>query len=212
MQAFHHAGIQIIVQVRRHRSVYRATARPPSAVSCMPFVLLCLRAVKRSIVRLARHARVVRDLAACSLPLRPRRPRHAAWPMRRRIGSCGASRPQALPTRREGTWRVQVEYCFTVEGDDTHLRIVGMRGLDAPLYYRPDSLLNLAHPSVQGLVLDSPRHWATEFHLDGFCLLSAESPAQDGSGTVLDCPTIAQAILQDLVLRGCKMVAWPRDA
>ena len=108
--------------------------------------------------------------------------------------------------------RAQVEYCFTVEGDDTHPRIVGMRGLDAPLYYRPNSLLNLAHPTVQRLVLDSLRYWATEFHLDGFCLLSAESLAQDGSGTVLDCPPIAQAISQDPVLRGCKIVAWPRDA
>jgi hypothetical protein len=35
--------------------------------------------------------------------------------------------------------------------------------------------------------------------------------AQDGSGTVLDCPAIVQEISQDPVLRACKVIAWPRD-
>jgi pullulanase/glycogen debranching enzyme len=106
---------------------------------------------------------------------------------------------------------MQVEYCFTAEGNDTQARLLGMRGLDAQLYYRPNSLLNFAHPVVQRIVLDSLRYWARVFHVDGFCLLSAEALAQDGSGMVLDCPAIAQEISQDPVLRACKIIAWPRD-
>jgi hypothetical protein len=87
---------------------------------------------------------------------------------------------------------LQVEYCFTTEGDDAKPHVMSMRGLDAAIYYRPSSLLNLSHPIVRRLVIDSLQHWATEYHVDGFVFLSAEAMAQDSTGLVLDCPALVQ--------------------
>jgi isoamylase len=106
---------------------------------------------------------------------------------------------------------MQVEFCFTVEGNDKNPSLRGFRGLDAALYYRSNSLLNLSHPTVQRLVLDCLHHWASSYHVDGFCFMSAEAMAQDADGVVLDCPPLAQALSADPVLRECKLVAWPRD-
>ena len=106
---------------------------------------------------------------------------------------------------------MQAEYCFTVEGNDRAPTVISMRGLDAAIYYRPNSLLNLSHPVVSRLVLDSLRHWALEFRIDGFHLLSAEAMAQDSAGTVQDCPPLVESMAADPVLRACKLVAWPRD-
>ena len=92
-------------------------------------------------------------------------------------------------------WLLQAEYCFTVEGNDKSPALISLRGLDAALFYRSgSSLLDLGHPVVTNLVLDSMRHWVTEYGLDGFALLSAEAMAQDSGGFVLDSPPIAQAL------------------
>ena len=69
--------------------------------------------------------------------------------------------------------RMQVELCFTAEGDDTCPKVVSLRGLDHALYYRPNALLNLAQPAVVGLVRDALRYWTKQFSLDGLVLLSA---------------------------------------
>jgi isoamylase len=107
----------------------------------------------------------------------------------------------------------QVEFCFTAEGDDSSSRLISLRGLDSPLYYRPSGLLSLAQPIVRRLVLDAIRHWACTYGVDGFVLLSAEAMAQDSGGAVLDCPALAEEIAADGAVRGgaCKIVAWPRD-
>ena len=90
---------------------------------------------------------------------------------------------------------VQVEYCFTTEGDDTNPTVSSMRGLDAGIYYRPGGLLNLAHPVVRRLVIDSLCHWVSQYQTDGFVLLSAEALVQDQDGNVLDCPPLVQVLL-----------------
>ncbi len=74
-------------------------------------------------------------------------------------------------------WR-QVEYCFTGEGSDTAPAPVSLRGLDAGVYYRSGSLLNCGHAAVRSLVLDSLRHWALHYDVDGFCFVNAETMAQ----------------------------------
>ena len=106
---------------------------------------------------------------------------------------------------------MQVELCFTGEGDDISPKVVSLRGLDNALYYRPNALLNLAQPPVPTLVRDALSYWSKKHSLDGFVLLSAEAIAQSVDGTVLDTPQLAEDLAADGALKGCKIVAWPRD-
>lgn len=77
-----------------------------------------------------------------------------------------------------GPLRRQVEYCFTGEGSDAVPAPTSLRGLDAGIYYRTGSLLNAGHAAVRTLVLDSLRHWAWEYDVDGFCFVNAENIVQ----------------------------------
>jgi hypothetical protein len=81
----------------------------------------------------------------------------------------------------------QVEYCFTGEGSDAAPAPVSLRGLDAGIYYRSASLLNCGHAAVRALILDSLRHWALEYDVDGFCFVNAETMAQGLDSMVLRC-------------------------
>ncbi len=71
-----------------------------------------------------------------------------------------------------------MEYCFTGEGSDAIPAPTSLRGLDAGIYYRTGSLLNAGHAAVRTLVVDSLRHWAREYDVDGFCFVNAENMVQ----------------------------------
>lgn len=75
-------------------------------------------------------------------------------------------------------WLPQVEYCFTGEGSDAFPAPQSLRGLDAGIYYRSGSLLNAGHAAVRSLVVDSLKHWAREYDVDGFCFVNAENMVQ----------------------------------
>ena len=76
---------------------------------------------------------------------------------------------------------LDVVYNHTAEGDETGPTI-SMRGIDNASYYRPQpddprqcldftgcgNTLNLNHPRVLQLVMDSLRYWVAEMHVDGF--------------------------------------------
>lgn len=85
-------------------------------------------------------------------------------------------------------WGWQVEYCFTGEGSDAAPAPVSLRGLDAGVYYRAGSLLNCGHAAVRSLVVDSLRHWALEYDIDGFCFVNAETMAQGAPSPLLPQP------------------------
>ena len=73
---------------------------------------------------------------------------------------------------------MQVEYCFMGEGSDAFPAPSSLRGLDAGIYYRTGSLLNAGHAAVRALILDSLKHWAREYDVDGFCFVNAENMVQ----------------------------------
>ena len=79
---------------------------------------------------------------------------------------------------------LQVEYCFTGEGDGAggggpQTRALSLRGLDAAAYYRPGrGVLNTGTSVVRDLVLASLRHWATRYGVDGFVFVNAEALCQ----------------------------------
>ena len=118
---------------------------------------------------------------------------------------------------------LDVVYNHTVEGN--HLGpTLSLKGIDNGTYYRlvPDNsryykdytgtgnTLNMQHPRVLQLIMDSLRYWVLEMHVDGFrfdlaATLARELHEVDRLGAFLD------IIHQDPVLSQVKLIAEPWD-
>ncbi|OGA05741.1 MAG: glycogen debranching enzyme GlgX [Betaproteobacteria bacterium RIFCSPHIGHO2_12_FULL_69_13] len=118
---------------------------------------------------------------------------------------------------------LDVVYNHTAEGDQLGPTLC-FRGIDNASYYRlkPDNrryyvdftgcgnTLNIVHPRVLQLMMDSLRYWATEMHVDGFrfdlaSALARELHEVDRLGAFFD------IIRQDPVLNRVKLIAEPWD-
>ena len=118
---------------------------------------------------------------------------------------------------------LDVVYNHTPEGDERGATL-SLRGLDNRSYYRlPDArrdhydnwsgcgnTLDIRHPRVLQLVLDSLRHWVQDFHVDGFRFDLAPVLGRGDPGFETDAPFF-KALLQDPALQGVKMIAEPWD-
>ena len=119
---------------------------------------------------------------------------------------------------------LDVVYNHTAEGgaDGPHL---SFRGLDDHGYYKrssPDddayfdvtgcgNTVDVSHPPVLRMILDSLRYWVTEMHVDGFRF--DLTPALTRSGNQVDLRGhFLTTISQDPVLRHVKLIAEPWDA
>lgn len=118
---------------------------------------------------------------------------------------------------------LDVVYNHTAEGN--HLGpTLSFRGIDNVSYYKlvPEdpryywdstgcgNTLDVSHPRVLELVLDSLRYWVTEMHVDGFRFDLTSSLAREGFSYD---PGAAffDAIRQDPVIAGVKLIAEPWD-
>jgi glycogen operon protein len=118
---------------------------------------------------------------------------------------------------------LDVVYNHSAEGNELGPTL-SWRGLDNPAYYRlpPDdprryindtgcgNTVNLNHPRVIQMVMDSLRYWATEFRVDGFRFdlgvsLGRESNGFDPGSGFFD------ALLQDPQLSQLKLISEPWD-
>ena len=118
---------------------------------------------------------------------------------------------------------LDVVYNHTAEGDRMGPTL-SFRGIDNPAYYRlvPDNprlymdytgtgnTLNMMHPRVLQLIMDSLRYWVMEMHVDGFrfdlaAALARELHEVDRLGAFFD------VIHQDPVLSQVKLIAEPWD-
>jgi len=117
---------------------------------------------------------------------------------------------------------LDVVYNHTAEGDHTG-PMLSMRGIDNASYYRLSedrrryidftgcgNSLNVAHPHILQLIMDSLRYWALEMHVDGFRFDLASALARelwdvDRLGSFFD------IIHQDPVLSKVKLIAEPWD-
>lgn len=118
---------------------------------------------------------------------------------------------------------LDVVYNHTAEGNELGPTL-SFRGLDNASYYRLipgqeryyindtgcGNTLNLSHPRVLQMVMDSLRYWATSYQVDGFrfdlCVtLGREGDGFDPGSGFFD------AILQDPVLSRLKLIAEPWD-
>ncbi|HEY2341899.1 MAG TPA: glycogen debranching protein GlgX [Chthoniobacteraceae bacterium] len=117
---------------------------------------------------------------------------------------------------------LDVVYNHTAEGDQ-HGPTLSFRGIDNAAYYRLanqreyyvdftgcGNSLNVGHPHVLQLIMDSLRYWATEMHVDGFRFDLASALARelwevDRLGAFFD------IIHQDPILSEVKLIAEPWD-
>jgi isoamylase len=118
---------------------------------------------------------------------------------------------------------LDVVYNHTAEGNQLGPTL-SFRGIDNPSYYRlvPDeqryymdytgtgNSLNMRHPRVLQLIMDSLRYWVLDMHVDGFrfdlaATLARELHEVDRLGAFLD------IIHQDPVLSQTKLIAEPWD-
>jgi isoamylase len=118
---------------------------------------------------------------------------------------------------------LDVVYNHTAEGNEMGPTL-SFRGLDNASYYRlvnddprhyvnetgTGNTLNLSHPRVLQMIMDSLRYWVTEFHVDGFrfdlgVTLGRESYGFDPGSGFFD------ALRQDPVLTRIKVISEPWD-
>jgi glycogen operon protein len=120
---------------------------------------------------------------------------------------------------------VILDVVYNHTGEGNHLGpTLSFRGIDNASYYHlvsdnprhymdftgTGNSLNLTHPRVLQMVLDSLRYWVTNMHVDGFrfdlaSTLGRESNGFDQGGSFLD------TIRQDPILNGVKLIAEPWD-
>ena len=117
---------------------------------------------------------------------------------------------------------LDVVYNHTSEGNEKGPTL-SFKGIDNVAYYRlPETrrryindsgtgnTLNLNHPMVMRMVMDSLRYWATEMRVDGFRFDLCSALGRTGTGFDRDAPFF-QALRQDPVLSGVKLIAEPWD-
>jgi glycogen operon protein len=118
---------------------------------------------------------------------------------------------------------LDVVYNHTAEGN--HLGpVLCFKGLDNPAYYRvmandrryymdytgTGNSLNMRHPHVLQLIMDSLRYWVTEMHVDGFRFDLAATLAR-GLHDVDKLSAFFDLIQQDPVVCQAKLIAEPWD-
>ena len=118
---------------------------------------------------------------------------------------------------------LDVVYNHTAGGSELGPTI-SLRGLDNASYFRLlpgqeryyindtgcGNTLNVSHPRVLQMVLDSLRHWATSYHIDGFRFDLGVTLGREGTGFDPGAGFF-DAILQDPVLSQLKLISEPWD-
>src|SRR6266568_5254554 len=120
---------------------------------------------------------------------------------------------------------VILDVVYNHTGEGNHLGpTLCFRGIDDAAYYRlhPDNprfyldftgtgnTLNLLHPRVLQLVIDSLRYWVVEMHVDGFRFDLAATLVRNRDGVNMLHPFL-QVIQQDPILSNVKLIAEPWD-
>jgi isoamylase len=100
-----------------------------------------------------------------------------------------------------------------------------LRGFDNPSYYHTEparpghyvdftgcgNSVDLSHPASLRLVMDSLRHWIAEMHVDGFRFDLAVTLGRASAESYSPRATFFQAVQQDPLLAGVKLIAEPWD-
>ncbi len=118
---------------------------------------------------------------------------------------------------------LDVVYNHTAEGNENG-PMLSFKGIDNAMYYHlpPNNLaqyenwtgcgnsLNLGHPSVLNMVMDSLRYWVTDMHVDGFRFDLAPTLAREKCDYAIQA-SFFRAIAEDAILSHVKLIAEPWD-
>jgi isoamylase len=120
---------------------------------------------------------------------------------------------------------VVLDVVFNHTGEGDHRGPTqSFRGLDNATYYllTPDgeyynfsgtgNTLNCNHPVVREFILESLRHWAVEYRVDGFRFDLASILSRGTDGAPLPNPPLLEALAHDPVLADRKLIAEAWDA
>jgi isoamylase len=119
---------------------------------------------------------------------------------------------------------VLLDVVYNHTGEGNHLGpALSFRGIDNLSYYRLEAdrrfywdvtgtgnTLNLDHPRVLQLVMDSLRYWAEDMQVDGFRFDLAPALAREG-GDYSQGSAFFDAVRQDPLMAGLKLIAEPWD-
>jgi isoamylase len=119
---------------------------------------------------------------------------------------------------------VLLDVVYNHTGEGNHLgATLSFRGIDNLSYYRlqddrrfytdytgTGNTLNLEHPRVLQMVMDSLRYWAGDMHVDGFRFDLAPALGR-AAGEYSQTSAFLDALRQDPVLAGVKLIAEPWD-
>jgi glycogen operon protein len=119
---------------------------------------------------------------------------------------------------------LDVVFNHTCEGSELGPTL-SLRGLDNAAYYRLagdhprysindtgcGNTVNLSHPRVIQLAMDSLRYWVEHYHVDGFRFDLAVTLGRDSNGFDRSAGFF-DALMQDSILRATKLIAEPWDA
>ncbi len=121
--------------------------------------------------------------------------------------------------------QVILDVVFNHSGEGGHMGpTLSLRGIDNASYYRLKpgderhyvdrtgcgNILNLTHPRVLQMVMDSLRYWVEDMHVDGFRFDLTSTLARDGRGFNPNAPFL-NAVRQSPPLQGAKLIAEPWD-
>lgn len=118
---------------------------------------------------------------------------------------------------------LDVVFNHTAEGGNGG-PVISFKGIDNKTYYMlgPDgsyanytgcgNTLNCNHPVVRDFVLECLRHWAAEYHLDGFRFDLASVLGRAPDGSPLLNPPLLETLAHDPVLSHCDLIAEAWDA
>jgi isoamylase len=147
-------------------------------------------------------------------------------PEPRYMSSGGLSEVKTMIARlHDAGIEVILDVVYNHTGEGSHMGpTLSLRGIDNksyyklrrddPRYYEDDTgcgnTLNLAHPRVLQMVMDSLRYWATEMHVDGFRFDLAPALAREAHGFDQGAGFF-DAVRQDPALQRVKLIAEPWD-
>jgi isoamylase/glycogen operon protein len=118
---------------------------------------------------------------------------------------------------------LDVVYNHTGEGNERG-PAYSLKLLDENTYYIMDedstfanysgcgNTLNANHPIVEELILNSLRHWASEYRIDGFRFDLASALTRSQTGSPMTEPSIMEAIIKDPIVGKCLLIVEPWDA
>jgi isoamylase len=143
----------------------------------------------------------------------------------RQIGSEVTEFKQLVKTLHRANIEVIVDVVYNHTAEGNHLGpTFSLKGIDNPTYYRlvaddprhyfdytgTGNTLNVRHPQVLALIMDSLRYWAEEMHVDGFRFDLAAALARQ-LHDVDQLSSFFTLIHDSPTLRDVKMIAEPWD-